>query len=98
MIDSLQFDLNCAIEIFKKEYDDETNSSTVIIARRKEDKMVEDERNQFMLKSIVSNECIFSDNGLAINEESIIIQTFEDISDQELSLQLRNLEIDPNTL
>ena len=98
MIGSLQFDLNCAIEIFKKEYDDETNSSTVIIARRKEDKMVEDERNQFMLKSIVSNECIFSNNGVAINEESIIIQTFEDISDQELSLRLRNLELDPNTL
>ena len=84
--------------MFKKQYDDETNSSTVIIARRKEDKMVEDERNQFMLKSIVSNECIFSNNGEAINEESIIIQTFEDISDQELSLRLRNLEIDPNTL
>ena len=98
MIDSLQYDLNCATKIFKKQYDDETNSSTVIIARRKEDKMVEDERNQFMLKSIVSNEYIVSNNGVAINEESIIIQTFEDISDQELSLRLRNLEIDPNSL
>ena len=98
MIDSLQYDLNCAIKIFEKQYDDETNSSTVIIARRKEDKMVEDERNQFMLKSIVSNEYIVSNNGAAINGESIIIQTFEDISDQELSLRLRNLEIDPNSL
>ena len=88
-IDSLQFDQNCAI--VKKEHGT-NDASTVIIATRKESKMdVVDERNKFMLKSIMSNESIVSD-GVAISDESFIIQTFEDISDQELSLRLASLE------
>ena len=87
-IDSLQFDQNCAI--VKKEHGT-NDASTVIIATRKESKIDVDERNKFMLKSIMSNESIVSD-GLAISDESFIIQTFEDISDQELSLRLASLE------
>ena len=86
LIDSLQFDLNCAIV---KKHQGPNDASTIIIATRKEDKIDDDERNKFMLQSIVSNESI-------VNDKSFIIQTFEDISDQELSLQLTNLETDLN--
>ena len=88
LIDNLQFDQNCAI--VKKEHGTK-DTSTVIIAKRKESKIDVDERNKFMLKSIMSNESIVSD-GVAISDESFIIQTFEDISDQELSLRLASLE------
>ena len=88
-IDSLQFDQNCAI--VKKEHGT-NDTSTVIIAKRKESKIDVDERNKFMLKSIMSNESIVSEAGVAISDESFIIQTFEDISDQELSLRLASLE------
>ena len=92
MIDCLQFEYHC--DIVRSGIHDHGNS-TVILATRKEAKNASEETKDTVIKSMmsivhedsVSSRDISNDN-VFLSDDNFIFQTFQDISDHELSVHL----------
>ena len=91
MIDCLQFEYHC--DIVQSGIHDDGNS-TVILATRKEAKNASEETKDTVIKSmmsIVHEDSVSSwdiSNDVFLSDDNFIIQTFQDISDHELSVHL----------